>query len=167
MCYQDPFTDSPVTWTRPPALQTSHRHRDTEGLQILIWDPFHLPPAVRMSKGWKESESDPRSGFSVFFFSLWFVSRRPVRDSELGPVLLQILIVCGDGHKLVLVCRVKFIPRLRVIGLVPGDMGSFGQPHQINKCSAHSQTDEEELGDEARMFLSMLYCCPKYHYPSL
>lgn len=28
------------------------------------------------------------------------------------------------------------------------DMGSFGQPDQIQKCPAHSQTDEEELGDE-------------------
>lgn len=30
------------------------------------------------------------------------------------------------------------------------NMGSSGQPDQIQKCSAHSQTDEEELGDELK-----------------
>lgn len=33
------------------ALQTSHKRGDTEGLQILISDPFHRPPAVKTSKG--------------------------------------------------------------------------------------------------------------------
>lgn len=76
---------------------------------------------------------------------------RPVRESELWSVLLQVFVVCGDRHKLgkkkiqfnrdlmllcqvsrhwilvcvcallylILVCGVKFIPRLWVIGLVP------------------------------------------------
>lgn len=29
-----------------------------------------------------------------------FCERRPMSDSELGSVLLQILVVCADGHKL-------------------------------------------------------------------
>lgn len=88
-------------------------------------------------------------------------------DSKRRSVFLQVFVVSGDGHKLVLVCGVKFIPRLRVIGLVPGDMRSFGQPDQIDRGTAHSQNDEEELGDETRVPLCMLYCRPEYHHSSL
>lgn len=78
-------------------------------------------------------------------------------------LLLQVLVVGGDGHQLVLVSWVQIIPRFRVIGLVPGDVGSFGQAGEVDEGSAHPQTDEEELGDESGMLLSMFYCCPEYH----
>lgn len=116
------------------------------------WSRIYL--AFHLQRGLQREEED-------------FCERRPVSDSEVGSLLLQILVVCADGHKLVLVCGVKFIPWLRVIGLIPRDVWSFGQTDQIQSCTAHSQTDEEELGDEARMLLSMLYCCPKYHCSSL
>lgn len=54
-----------------------------------------------------------------------------MRDSEVRSLLLQVFILCGDGYKLVLVCGVKIIPWLRVIGLVPAkhtsrhELGNF------------------------------------------
>lgn len=89
-------------------------------------------------------------------FLLFFVFRS---------LLLEVFVVCGDGHKLVLVCRVKIIPWL-IIGFLPDNIGCFGQTNQVHTCPTHSQTDEEELWDEARVPLSMLYSCPKYHLSS-
>lgn len=49
------------------------------------WSRIYL--AFHLQRGLQKEEED-------------FCERRPVSDSELGSLLLQILVVCADGHKL-------------------------------------------------------------------
>lgn len=75
---------------------------------------------------------------------------------EVRALLLQVLVVRSDGHKLVLVGWIKLVPWLRVVLFVPkGDVGPPRQSHQVQQCSGHAEGEEDKLRDEPWMFLHL------------
>lgn len=67
---------------------------------------------------------------------------------EVRSLFLQVLVVCVDGHKLVLVGWVELAPGLRVVVFIPeGDMRPSRQTDQVEGGPCDAQSHEEKLRD--------------------